>query len=182
MFCYEPATGTLRWRWRPEMTPQWNGRYAGAIAGSIKDRDDGTQVRITTIDKMYLVYVHRIAWCMMVGYWPSALIDHRDGDKRNNRWSNIRLASRNHNQWNRRKIQGSVYIKGVTYLKRGRKYRARIWRNGRREHLGSPQTAFEGGLLYDKYARKYYGEYAATNADCHPILLYRLIFHAFALD
>ena len=32
---YDPATGVFTWHHRPDMSPQWNGRYAGMMAGTV---------------------------------------------------------------------------------------------------------------------------------------------------
>lgn len=57
-----------------------------------------------------LCRAHRAAFFYMTGEWPEADVDHRDGDKRNNRWTNLRQASRSQNLANQGARVGSKNI------------------------------------------------------------------------
>lgn len=45
---------------------------------------------------------HRLAWLYMTGAWPEQVIDHIDGDRLNNRFSNLRDIPRDQNAQNRK--------------------------------------------------------------------------------
>ncbi len=92
IFSYEPDTGRLVWKTdRP-------GR--GCVAG----REAGTTTpigyRAVTVDgRKY--YAHRIVWELANGPIEDGMcIDHIDGDRANNRLSNLRLTTLSMNQRN----------------------------------------------------------------------------------
>ena len=88
-FDYEPASGRLVWRPKPETGQgdqryirRWNTIHAGKVAGS--ERVDGTRhVRTVWVNDMS-VYEHRAVWAYAYGAWPKFSIDHIDGDPINN--------------------------------------------------------------------------------------------------
>jgi hypothetical protein len=57
-------------------------------------------IRITIDKRFYLA--HRLAWFYVKGKWPEADIDHINGDKTDNRFANLREASRSLNRGNSR--------------------------------------------------------------------------------
>ena len=89
-------------------------------------------------------------------------VDHRDGDGLNNRRSNLRFATRNQNQANRRKGVGySSVFKGVS-KKRG-KWVAAIRIDQRSIHLGTFTDEEDAARAYDKAALEAWGEYSRVN-------------------
>src|SRR4051794_11442946 len=92
LLTYCPVTGELRWRARPGQdrdTRRWNTTWAGKITGS---PDAMGYRRIKILGRFY--YAHRLAWLIATGEWPSWELEHVDADPRNNKWLNLRLASR----------------------------------------------------------------------------------------
>lgn len=79
---YDPLTG--------EFT-----RLAGGSAGSVNG-EGRLWIRVDT--KRYLA--HRLAWLYMTGIWPADQIDHRDMDRSNNAFSNLRECSYSQNKMN----------------------------------------------------------------------------------
>lgn len=47
--------------------------------------------------------LHRVIWLYVTGKWPDHVIDHRDGDNKNNQWRNLRDVPQPVNMQNRRK-------------------------------------------------------------------------------
>lgn len=81
---YDPAIGVFRWLIKP------CGQISiGDIAGC---RHGEGYVQIRVIGRIYLA--HRLAWLYMTGEWPISLIDHRNLDRSDNRWSNLREAKK----------------------------------------------------------------------------------------
>lgn len=76
---------------------------------------------------------------------------------------NCRWVLPSQNALNRRQTGGGVAYKGVTFIARNNKYRARIVANDKRVHLGVFDSAKDAAMAYDTAARQHHGEYAATN-------------------
>lgn len=135
LFDYDPETGRLTWR-RPRQ-----GVSAGSLAGSVNSHG----YRQVRIDRR-LYKAHRIIWKIVTGQDPLLEIDHRNRDRTDNRWSNLRVATRSENAINRDRITRSVSspFRGVSYNRRDRRWQARIQRGGRSRSLGyftSPEEA-----------------------------------------
>jgi hypothetical protein len=151
---YDPATGHFMWRQRR------GGRaVAGAEAGSINNRG----YRWICIDGC-LYLAHRLAWLYVYGVWPSAEIDHIDGDPANNRLANLREATRAENGRNlRRRADNTSGAKGVCFEKSVGRWRASINVNGSQRHLGYFNTVKDATAAYDAAALRHHGEFARVN-------------------
>ena len=120
---YDPLTGEFTWK-------VGRGRARkGAIAGN--HRPDG--YRYIKINREYH-YAHRLAWLIMTGNGPGEYqIDHIDGNRHNNKFSNLRLATNSQNGMNS-KIQSNntTGIKGLYLDKQRKKWAPEITVNGKR--------------------------------------------------
>lgn len=89
--------------------------------------------------------------------------DHINGDKLDNRRSNLRTVTPTQSAWNaaRRGTNRSGF-KGVDRYRDSR-WRARIRAHGRITFLGYFKTAEEAARAYDAAARKQHGEFARLN-------------------
>jgi hypothetical protein len=149
---YEPETGLFHWRKKPAQCID-----AGSPAGHL--RPDGyLQIRFRRRTCM----THRYAYLLMTGAWPpdGYEIDHKNGDRSDNRWDNLRLVTRAQNRMNSRGNIGRDLPKGVTRNNRGKPFAAGISIDGRMTHIGSFATAEEASAAYETAARKHFGEYA----------------------
>src|SRR5215471_135388 len=143
VFRYEPRTGKLFWKKRPRhmFTEEiryraWNGKYAGREA-------------LTTLCNAHLrgiyagqwVYAHRIIWKLKTGEEPPE-IDHINGNPADNRWENLRAASRAINNRNQPRRRDNVSgVTGVTT--RGERWIAQIMDRGQVRHIGVYDTKAE---------------------------------------
>ena len=150
---YDAEAGKLFWMIRPaEMfndgvqtaehsAARWNSRWAGSEAFTALDSAGYRRGRI--FGKDYIA--HRVIWARQTGEWPKALVDHKDTDRSNNRWDNLRQATHSQNQWNKRlSLANTSGFKGVSLHKRAGKWQATISLNGKQRHLGyfdSPEQA-----------------------------------------
>lgn len=149
---YDPMTGVFTWRVRRA------NKKAGDVAGC-QNRIGYWVIRVD--DKLYTA--HRLAWLYMTGGWPGREVDHIDRDRSNNRWKNLRAASRQQNAANRpRQANNSSGFKGVCFQRGANKYRARIQAYGKKQSLGLFDTAEDAHAAYQLAAKRLLGEFAKT--------------------
>lgn len=130
VFLYDADTGVFSWRASGESAGTADKRYAYL---------DIDGVRLSA---------HRAAWAYVKGVWPTHQIDHRDGVKKNNRFTNLRDATPSINQQNQRRAQkhNTTGLLGVVPV-RGR-FRAQIWCEGAAKNLGTYDTAMDAHSVY----------------------------------
>lgn len=134
---YNPDTGTFTRR----MAVGYHGRHkSGEIVGS----KNAAGYLLTMIDGTK-VYLHRVAVLYMTGHWPSSDVDHRDTNRSNNRWANLREVTRAINTQNRRTSRRDRKCGTLLGVKRHRnRWQARI----NHLFLGSFATEQEAHAAY----------------------------------
>lgn len=148
LLTYNPDTGG--WFWRV----QYAGCRAGERAGYLRKGRRGNKDRwiIRIGGKNY--FGHVLAWVYMTGEWPAQLIDHENNIGDDNRWTNLRLATKSQNGANSKLYRNNTSgFKGVTFNKQKQKYVAEI-------RLGCFDTAEEAGEAYMAAAKQIHGEFA----------------------
>jgi hypothetical protein len=113
-----------------------------------------------------MVILHRIILERTLGrvLLPTEFCDHANGDILNRR-CNLRLATRNQNNANRRKkvkTATSQYY-GVSWHKASQKWKASIKYEGNYHYIGIFSSEIEAAKQYDKYAKDIHGEFATLN-------------------
>ena len=130
---YDPPTGVFRWRHTPKRGMQPWDKAGAPNKGYLSIRIGG---------KGYLA--HRLAWMYVTGEFPTLQIDHIDGEKTNNAWNNLRLATNKQNAENTKlSSKNTSGYRGVTFRKEYGKYEANVKHNQKRFYLGSFATAEE---------------------------------------
>lgn len=147
LFNYNEETGDLIWKVKPSKRTK-----AGDIAGS---KEEYIKIRIE--GKAYRA--HRLIWRYMTGEDPGELeIDHKDENKYNNAFINLRKATNGQQQGNRSvRKDNKVRLKGVCKVRN--KYRAQIRCNGKHMHLGYYPTKEEAHKAYCEAADKLHGDF-----------------------
>ena len=147
---YNPKTGLLHWRIRGF------GRQFNRPAGNT---DPLGYRGIGFKGRRYLA--HRLAWLFMTGKWPRHFIDHRDGNPKNNRFSNLRQATHSQNQQNSTGKRGTIAgLKGVIWVPARCKWQAKIFHGGKQHYLGLCGTPEAAHKAYRAAAIKHFGKFA----------------------
>lgn len=105
------------------------------------------------------IYLHR----EVAGTPPGMLTDHINGDRLDNRRSNLRVATRSQNGANSADRPRQSPFRGVYPHKPTGRWIAQASDGGRPQHLGIFDTPEEAAAAYDSAATQRWGDYARTN-------------------
>lgn len=162
---YEPETGRLFWRERPvsmfadgghsaaHCAAKWNAKFAGKEALAALNKRGYLVGSIFNGD----VTAHRAIWAIVHGEWPQRQVDHINGNRTDNRISNLRLVTNAENSRNAaRSRNNSSGVTGVHWFKKSGKWQASIMVNKRSLHIGL-FTDFEDAVAARKAAEAKHG-------------------------
>ena len=145
---------------------------AGSKAGYVHtDSQTGRQyVKVCFNYQMYLI--HRLIWARH-GYSlePNQQIDHIDGNSLNNHIENLRAATHKQNGENRKSAQKNSKsgVKGVSWYKSTKKWRAQIQYNGENKNLGYYETKEDAIAARIAAEKEYYTH--APNRDNELVIV-----------
>jgi hypothetical protein len=104
----------------------------------------------------YLYYLHRLAWFYETSEWPVA-IDHIDGNKTNNKFSNLRSATYAENLQNIKNSHKTLSgFMGAYYHPKTKNWQSKIGIDGKSKSLGYYKTPEEAHQAYLDGKRKYH--------------------------
>jgi len=153
---YDRESGKLFYRrdiyvGKPGRLFRWAGDEAGCLAPS-----GYVVIRVNYV----LFRAHRLAWLIETGDWPKHEIDHRDMDRSNNEWANLREATGVQNRANS-KARAKSGFKGVLTPKHAPNcFVAQITVAGKNVHLGTFRSPEEAHAAYVEAAIRHHGEFA----------------------
>lgn len=150
LFYYDPNTGLLAWRGKASRK-----HHPGRIAGTLH-HSGYLQVRVA--GTIYLA--HRLIWKRQTGREPIE-VDHRNGVRDDNRWSNLRDATRSMNMVNR---AAPNHHRGVHWMPARQKFGAQIKAEGTHLWIGSFDTAEEACAAYRAKAAELHLDFARRGA------------------
>ena len=143
LFTYDPESGGFLWNTRSRkdfgvppsdaVLVKWNAQHAGTAAFTRK----------TTFGYLYetvlgeRLLAHRVAFALAYGRHPTDQIDHANGDRSDNRLSNLREVTNQQNAKNqRRRVTNVSGATGVFWHTHAGKWCAQIRSDGRLYSLG----------------------------------------------
>ena len=149
---YNPSTGEMNWK------NSGRGIKKGGLVGSVKS--DGYIGVGASIDKKFkLLKAHRIAWFIFYKELPN-VIDHINGDRADNRITNLRNCTQQENTRNQKQKKGSKSkYKGVSWNKILNKWQSKICVNNLSIHLGYFNKEEQASEAYEVKAKEIFKEF-----------------------
>lgn len=148
---YNQETGHFTWLVSPT-----NCVPAGSIAGHVITR--GYRI-IGICGKKFRA--HRLAFFHMTGKWPTDQVDHINGCKSDNRWSNLRPATNSQNGLNK-KPGGASRFKGVSWHRGAKKWQSQAKVDGKSFYLGLFKEEKSAADAYAAFATENFPEFMRT--------------------
>lgn len=138
LLAYDADTGEFSWR------VNRSNVKAGSKAGNANKAIGYVQIGIDG----RLHFAHRLAFLHHTGECPR-FVDHINHDRADNRWDNLRAATRVGNNVNRAMPDANTSgTQGVHFCKDTRRWRAVMSVNNRPKHLGRFDTRMEAAAAY----------------------------------
>jgi hypothetical protein len=145
---YDPESGDLTWI-KPRQRVKVGQKVSGYDNGYSRVRFQGR-----------LLGAHRVAFALYHGRWPTAEIDHIDGNRGNNRISNLREATHAENMRNRKIHSTNVSgVPGVSWHKAARKWQVHIGATKDSRYLGLFENLADAADARRQAEQTYFGEF-----------------------
>lgn len=164
---YDPLTGVMTWNANASLgfvsehgRKVWAAKFGGK---PIEKRCHGyIVVTISTPSGTSYCVASRVAWALMTDEWPEHEVDHRNRDRADNRWDNLREGT--HTQNNRNKeasITSHTGVRGVYPHHDGSgRFIAQIRRDGKQRYLGTFDTLESAAEARYQAAKTVFGDFA----------------------
>jgi hypothetical protein len=150
---FDYVDGNLIWKINARSN-HVKGSKAGCIKGS-------GYIYIKINNKLYLA--HRLIFLMHHGFLPKC-IDHIDGNKTNNKIENLREATNQENQYNRKLSKNNKSgIKGISWNKLVKKWQIYLSINGKNISFGFFDDLELAELIINEAREKYHGKFARNS-------------------
>ena len=151
LLSYDHETGIFSWKVRRQ------GASHNVPAGYFERSDGYWRIKVDGV----LYSAHRLAFLIQVGEWPTCEVDHINGNRVDNRWDNLRLATSSQNKHNGKiHRDNKAGLKGI-HARRGG-WRATIKHDGKNHHLGDFASKEAAHAAYLAAANNLHGEFARS--------------------
>lgn len=160
---YDPATGKICWRVKKN---SFGGQvHPGTVAGTVGDQG---YIKINTQGRV--LRAHHLACLLMTGTMPVGDMDHINGDRADNRWSNLRRVTRRQNQMNQGiRTDNKSGCKGVSRRADTGKWHARITVEGKIILLGNYDDIEDAVKARRAAEAIHFGAFAASPRPSHTL-------------
>jgi hypothetical protein len=149
---YCADTGVFRWK---EICCR--RMSVGTVAGSVK-KNGYVAIRVDGVRYS----AHRLAWFYVTGRWPVGDIDHINKTHGDNRFANLREATRAQNKQNSDHTLGSSKHRGVYWIKKSKKWGSMIEIGDQRIWLGSFEAEDQAAQAYINARAEHHPFYVRT--------------------
>jgi hypothetical protein len=151
---YDIETGEVRWKSRIGTRSK-----IGAVVGSSHEG----YLRVKIFGRLYML--HRLVWLIHTGEWPKYEIDHINGNRHDNRISNLRDVPKRINQQNQHKARSSstTGLLGVSKCRHRDGFLAQIRVNRKTKSLGFFATKERAHEAYLAAKRELHSESDLAN-------------------
>lgn len=151
LFAYSPETGSFI---RQKVLRKVHQRLVGKPSGHLNKALGYVTMHVLGKNRL----AHRLAWIYVYGPIPAgSTIDHVNGDRADNRISNLRLATHEENLQNsKRRRDNSSGVKGVSFDR----FRGQWMAYVSKTKLGRFDTLFEAACARKSATLKAFGEFS----------------------
>jgi hypothetical protein len=163
---YDPASGSLTWQ--PRARSQFSSergykKFVTAHQGQQTFMADNGEGYLCGVIRRRTYRAHIVAWALYYGEWPVSAVDHRNGNRKDNSISNLRLADEAQNACNAKlRSDNTSGVKGVSFRRSTGMWIARIYFRRRCYMLGNFSDLGSAAAAYADAARQIHGEFART--------------------
>lgn len=135
---YNPESGVFSWRIKPSPAIKIGDAAGYNMVGSY------CLIGLNGV----VYYAHRLAVLCVTGKWPEGEVDHRDGNKENNAWTNLLQCDRTINSQNIREAHSDSSTGFLGVSRHRSRFDAAIHVNGKRIRLGRYDTPEQAHAAY----------------------------------
>lgn len=136
---YEPDTGHFRWKVR-ENSPSFNGRFAGKVAGTLKEKERGgnyIEISLNFDGEKRFVNARRLAYFIIFGKMAEGEVGNKNGNALDNSKDNIVEATRSERaKWDKIRADNTSGFVGLHYNKAKDRHVVKYKENGKTVFLG----------------------------------------------
>lgn len=152
LISYDPVDGTFCWK-----VTRSNRAVAGKVAGKCKDSKGYSVIRV---DKR-LYRAHRLAYLYITGEWPESDVDHKNNNRADNRWENLRASTRSQNIANKATpASNKSGVKGVCWNVAHQRWLVTLRVEGRHKYIGEFRCKKTAVRAVREARQRFHGEFA----------------------
>jgi hypothetical protein len=158
---YDPETGSLTWKERPRSMfkrdrhhEMWNTRYAGKQA---RGKEGKRRYSVKVVGSK--IHLGRVCWALHNGDWPKGQVIFKNDDPADTRANNMICGGPVENgRYRGLNAANKSGVKGVSFHRKSRRWRAMIDVRGKKIALGSFSNIEEAAQARKEAESKYWNE------------------------